>query len=1016
MIASLWNLSAYSLLQSVCRIETLVATAKMDGQPAIGLCDRNVLSGAVQFYQACERANIKPLIGMSVSDGEGEIILYAQNQQGYASLVNISTAIQLGNQPFATLSHQLHGVALILPTSHQLLQTALEKRDFTPVNELIERYRQFGATCYLGVVGETGLQHQFEFWHQLCQQSELTPLAIHQTTIHEPQQAAALAVVQAIGSGQKTTLDSINQHRVHDVSQWSSQQYEIAFQAWPQAVANTLEFAQTCNVTFDFDARFLPAYPLPNGVDSVALYLQSLCVAGLKKRYGQIQQHQYERLQYELKVIDDMDFNDYFLIVWDFIKYARSQNIAIGPGRGSAVGSLVAYCLGITNCDPLTYGLLFERFLNPERISMPDIDIDIEDERRQEVIDYVRIKYGEDRVVQIATFGTFATKAAFREVARILDATSEQLNTISKILPHSAAVDNLAHAYASVPAFTKLINGNAFLNQAFQIAKQIEGLPRNVSTHAAGIIIGAESLHGVIPLQTGMGATAATQYTMNELEALGMLKMDFLGLRNLSLIKRVVARVEAESGQPFFLQNIPLDEPRVYAMLQQAQTTGIFQLESGGMRAALRQIQPTQFEDIVATLALFRPGPMENIPVYSRRKQGLEPVSFPDERLREILAPTYGIIIYQEQIMQIATQLAGYSLGEADILRRAISKKKESILADERERFVSKSVAQGVKRASADAIYDLIVKFANYGFNKSHAVAYSLIAYQLAYLKMNYPTFFWCELLNSVISSENKIAEYLQALKQQQIAIIKPSIQTGGSHFQVVNGKLQLGMLMIKNVGLAVVQAILALRDELSFTDFETTIKRLKNHRALTKATLTALIDAGAFDDFGITHASMLHELEHAKNQMELDLLNFAGGAKFSVQAPSLPELHASELMSRELACFGFYLFTHPIIALRKQYPHSLEVMQVAKFAGKQVQILVYIEKIRSVKTKTGETMVFISASDESANIELVAFPKVFSTYAECLQVGALLLVKGKVEQRQNQIQIVVYEVQKLEK
>lgn len=1015
MAVYFWNQSAYSLLHSTCRLPELVAFAQADSQHSLGICDRNVLSGVVKFYQLCQQAGIKPLIGMSVVEGTREYVCFARNQEGYQALVAITTAIQLKKQaPEQALQQYGRELAILIPQTHPLFQTDFEQRDFHQSSTLIQSYRQQGNEVYFGAVAHSAnLQAQFPLWQQFCQQMQIEAVALHQTRVHNQEQLAALAVLEAIETGKKMTLPELSQITENDVSQWTQQQLVIAFQRWPEAVANTEKLALRCEVTFDLEARFLPAYPLPDGIETPKSYLQALCLAGLKKRFGAITPEQYERLQYELTVIDSMGFNDYFLIVWDFIKFARQNQIAIGPGRGSAVGSLVAYCLGITNCDPLTYGLLFERFLNPERISLPDIDIDIEDERRQEVIDYVREKYGSERVVHIATFGTFATKAAFREVARILEASPKQLADISKVIP--GTISSLEQAYQTLPALRKMLADSSFLNRVFQIARQIEGLPRNVSTHAAGIIIGAESLVDVIPLQEGMGATAATQFTMNELEALGMLKMDFLGLRNLSLIKRVVNRIQATVQPKFDINQIPLDDPKVYPLLQQAQTTGVFQLESGGMRAALRQIQPTKFEDIVATLALFRPGPMENIPVYSRRKNGQEPVTYPDASLETILAPTYGIIIYQEQIMQIATQLAGYSLGEADILRRAISKKSETILAAERENFVVHCRQQGVPQTTADTIYDLIVKFANYGFNKSHAVAYGLLAYQLAYLKVHYATFFWCELLNSVIQSDSKVYEYLQSVKQQRIAIFKPSIQTGTASFQVVDQGLQIGLLTIKNVGLAAVQAIIELRNERPFTDFKETVLRLKNHRALTKATLTALIDAGAFDGFGLNHATMLYELEHAQNQLEL--LNFAGGDKYEVPLQIQEEFPAQTLMEREVAVYGYYLFSHPVTKYRATYAtRALPMNQIEQAVGNVVTVLGYIEKARNIKTKRGELMQFVHASDEFSALEFVAFPKIFAKYAADLQVGNLVLMKGKVEERQEQQQIIIYEVEKLEK
>ncbi|MGL5915539.1 MAG: DNA polymerase III subunit alpha, partial [Culicoidibacterales bacterium] len=555
-----WNQSAYSLLQSTCRIDELVAFAQTDQQTALGLCDTNVLSGVVQFYRTCQKYKIKPLIGMSIVQENRTYLVFARNQRGYQALVEITTAIKLEQmEPEAALKQYATDVVVIIPQTHPQLQAAIAQNDMSLANNLFAQYHNPTTMVCFGAVATTQeLQAQFPIWQQICEQMKIEALALHQTKT--PKSGIipdlALQVLNAIAIGKKQTYEELaSQSTQVDTAQWTQQQLTEAFQMWPKAIEATEKLATICDVTFDFSARYLPAYELPHGVETSSAYLQALCVAGLKKRYRVVNQTQYQRLQYELQVIDSMGFNDYFLIVWDFIKYARQQGIAIGPGRGSAVGSLVSYCLGITNCDPLAYGLLFERFLNPERVSMPDIDIDIEDDRRQEVIDYVRLKYGANRVVQIATFGTFATKAAFREVARILDASPNQLATISKILP--ATVQSLEQAYQTLPSLQKLLAEDRFFAKVFQIARQIEGLPRNVSTHAAGIIIGAKSLHGIIPLQEGMGATAATQFTMNELEALGMLKMDFLGLRNLSLMTRITKRIMQATKQRFDLQKIP---------------------------------------------------------------------------------------------------------------------------------------------------------------------------------------------------------------------------------------------------------------------------------------------------------------------------------------------------------------------------------------------------------------------------------------------------------------------------
>jgi DNA polymerase-3 subunit alpha len=790
---------------------------------------------------------------------------------------------------------------------------------------------------------------------------------------------------------------------------------EDLFSNVPEAIAETVKLADLCNVELVLGEIALPKYPVPVNKESYE-YLTELCQKGAAKRYEQITPEIQSRLQYELEIIKSMNFEDYFLIVWDFMKYAHDQKMITGPGRGSAAGSLVAFVLEITNVDPIHHQLIFERFLNPERITMPDIDIDFPDNRRDEVLSYVAQKYGTDYVAQIITFGTLAARAAIRDTGRVMDFTPSLIDQTAKNVPSRPGISlndalkesaGLKQAFETDPSVKKLV----------EIAMTLEGLPRHASTHAAGVVLSRTPLVEKVPLQTGHDGIPLTQYSMEWLEAAGLLKMDFLGLRNLSLIENILHSIEENENEKIELNEIPFTDTKTFELLAQGDTSGVFQLESDGMRKVLQQLKPTEFEDIVAVNALYRPGPMQNIPDFIAGKNGQKKVEYMHPDLEPILKTTYGVIVYQEQIMQIATKAAGFTLGEADLLRRAVGKKKRDILLKERQHFVAGCLKQGYDEKSADALYDLIVRFADYGFPRSHAVAYSVIAYQLAYLKANYPAYFMAALLSSVIGNHDKVNQYIKESVQRNIPVRPPSILKSTAIFTPEGSGIRFGLLAIKNVGLNAIRTLMEENNKEPFQDLFDVCARCP-HKIVNKRTLESLIFAGAMDDLGEDRAVLLASLETAieygeevqeisrKNQMYLfdDDINLPKPTYVHVQS-----FQDSEKLKFEKEALGFFFSSHPLERFRSVLK-SWKAVEIADIKEKSlsVRLGVLVDKVRVIKTKKGELMAFLSISDESGEIEAVVFPKVYEMYHGELQKGAQLFLEGSVENRNEVMQLLI--------
>ncbi|WP_027410176.1 DNA polymerase III subunit alpha [Anoxybacillus tepidamans] len=1020
--------SGYSLLNGTTKIKDLVKKANELGFHSLALTDENVLYGAIPFYEECRKYGIKPIIGMMAhvqleGDEAYPLVLLAKNNIGYRHLLKISSAIQTktkGGIPEKWLRHYCDGIIALTPGRSGQIETLLGQQQWEKALETAFAYKRlFGDDSFYIAVQRHGTE---EWWQReliaLSSEAKVPLVATNDVYYLEKKDAFVHDCLLAIQQG--TKLDEEGRIKLPSDEYYLKSTDEMAalFADSPLALENTEKIASQCHVDIVFGDMKLPKYPLPEN-ENAHDYLQRLCLKGLHERIVSPSPVYLERLRYELEVIKQMNFSDYFLIVSDFMSFARKQGIITGPGRGSAAGSLVAYVLYITNVDPVAYGLLFERFLNPERVSMPDIDIDFPDERRDEVIQYVADKYGMQHVAQIITFGTFGARAAIRDVGKAMGIDTEEIEKITKHIPSKMGI-TLQEAYDQSPLLKEAVNGSPKWRKAFAVALQLEGLPRHTSTHAAGVVISDQPLSDVVPLQQGHGNIYLTQYPMDVLEQLGLLKMDFLGLRTLTFISNICKLIYQKTGETVDLQHIPLDDAKTYALLSRGETTGIFQLESEGMKNVLKQLRPSQFEDIVAVNALYRPGPMDFIPTYVKRKHGDEAVTYLHRDLQPILQMTYGVIIYQEQIMQIAAEMAGFSLGQADLLRRAISKKDKDILNKERERFVHGCIAKGYDEKMAYELYSLIVRFANYGFNRSHAVAYSIIAYQLAYLKTHYPLYFYAALLTSLIGDEEKIAYCVQEMKQKGIRLLPPSINQSYYSFSVENDAIRCSLAAIRHVGAQTVKAIIEERKRRPFSDLFDFCLRLSK-KAVNRKAIESLVLAGGFDEFGIERATLRESIDVALEHADLmgpyivedgdNLINELSFKPKYVEAPALPLV---EKLAREKEVLGMYLSTHPVSAYtgRFQAAGALRIADVRnENEGKKLRIGVYIVEERKVRTKKGEEMALLSVSDESGEIRAVAFPDIYARYHSLLKTGEVVLLEGKMEERKTNRQFIIKRV-----
>ncbi|OIK11145.1 DNA polymerase III subunit alpha [Bacillus sp. MUM 13] len=1026
--------SAYSLLTSTVRIKELAALAKEQGYKALALTDRNVMYGSLYFYKECKKLGIKPIIGLLadiLDDAEESfpMILLAENNDGYQNLLKISSAIKTKSPkglPHKWLKAYSRGLIAISPGAEGKIENLLAENQEEKAYEAAGLFADiFGPRRFFLSIQRQSPDAKSEMEAKigkLAANQGLDIIATNPAFYLMKEDAMSQEVLLAIKNGAKLSEEDRERLPSNEFYLKDPRKMAELFQDCPEVLENTLKIAARCQVDIAFNRPLLPQYPAEPGVSSDEL-LKIICEKGLEKRRPQAPHSYMERLHYELDIIKKMNFSDYFLIVWDFMKFARQKGILTGPGRGSAAGSMVAYVLSITEVDPIEHHLLFERFLNPERVSMPDIDIDFPDNRREEVISYVASRYGEFHVAQIITFGTLAAKAALRDTGRVFGLNPKEQETISKMIPGRIGI-SLEDALRESKALREFVNQSELNKRLFDTASKLEGLPRHTSTHAAGVVISGQPLTDLIAIQEGHAGIHLTQFPMDLLEELGLLKMDFLGLRNLTLIDLIISAVQKDTGQKIDIASLPLKDEKTFRLLSKGETTGVFQFESDGIRNVLKRLNPTDFEDIVAVNALYRPGPMENIPLFIQRKHGMAEETYPIPELKEILKDTYGVIVYQEQIMQIASAMAGFTLGQADLLRRAVSKKKKDILDQERQHFIKGALMQGYEEHAASEIYDLIVKFSNYGFNRSHAVAYSMIAYQLAYLKAHYPSYFMAALMTSVIGNEDKISQYVRESRKMGIQVLPPSINSSGFPFKADKESILFSLGPIKGIGGAVLKEIFSARRQKKFEDLFDFCLRVSG-KAVNRKILEALVHSGAFDEFGKDRATLLASLDVALSHSELvnpddSQFDFFESSEFSLK-PKYIEVDPIRLEDKlyyEKNALGFYLSNHPVTGYRNVFSHFGAVSIDEAIISKEPKIFlgVYITSVKTIRTKKGEVMAFLSVGDENGDLEAVAFPNVYSKHSSILSNGEILMIQGTMEERDGKKQLIIHDAYMLEK
>lgn len=978
MYIPLFNKSNYSLLSSLLKIDDIIKYAKNNNISSISLTDVNMY-GTMEFIKKCRENDIKAIVGLNVILEKYNIVLLATSYQGYKSLIKLSTIQNERRVEEDDLKTYNADLVCLLPFEYK---------------ENIETLKKIYSNLYLGY------KNKKEETEALL----LTPdiVFLRQNLYFNKTDSTYLPYLYRIRDGK-----TISEETDYDIDEHELNIENILELTDNKGLINTMKIADSCNLVFPKATNLLPIYEC----DDPATYLFELCKAGLTKRCnGEIPQEYKSRLTYELKVINEMGFPNYFLVVYDFIKFAKKNKILVGPGRGSAAGSLVAYSLGITDIDPLKYDLLFERFLNPERKTMPDIDTDFPDNRRDEVIEYVIEKYGKKRVSGIVTFGTLSAKQVIRDISRVLNIPGYKVDSLSKFIP-GFTKDKLKDFYEKSPAFRSRIDSDTSLTEMYKIALKLEGFPRHTSSHAAGIVMSRVDLDEVVPLTVGDNMYL-TSYSMEYLEDLGLLKMDFLGLKNLTIIANILTDIKNQTGTAIDFSKIPLDDKETIKIFEEANTSGIFQFESTGMRNFLRRLKPNSFEDIFAAIALFRPGAAINIDSYIRRKHGEEKIEYLDPSLESITKNTYGILVYQEQIMQVARLYANYTYGEADILRRAMSKKKIDLLKNEEEKFISKSIAAGHDKEKSKSIFELILNFAGYGFNRSHSVAYSIIAYKMAYLKCHYKTIFFANLLTNVIGSESKTHEYIMEAKANKIEVLKPTINDSGDRYLVKDNKIIYPLSNIKSIGTVVTKSIEEAKNNQNFTDIYDCFSRLYI-KGIGKKTFEVLIYANVFKEFNYNRATLIYNLDSLFNYAELTK-DIDPSLVMKPEIEIQKEYRSDFLLEKEKDVFGFYLSSHPTNLFKKDNPYCIPLNEIEKYFSKKVDTLILVDKIKIINTKSGEKMAFLTGSDETSTMEYTLFPKVYNEYSD-IQKGDLLKVRGRVEKRLNQYQIIVEKVRNLQ-
>ncbi len=1044
----------YSLLDGSNKISEYVARVKELGMDSAAITDHGVMYGVIDFYREAKKAGINPILGCEVYVAPGSrfdreitggddryyhLVLLAENNTGYANLMKIVSKGFVDGYYYKPrvdkeLLREYHeGIIALSACLAGEVQRYLVRGLYEDAKEKALEYQDiFGKGNYFLELQDHGIPEQKLVNQRLLQMSEELGIElaatndVHYTYAEDEKPHDILLCIQ---TGKK--LADENRMRYEGGQYYVKSQEEMAalFLYARQAVENTQKIADRCHVEIEFGVTKLPKYDVPDGMTSWE-YLNKLCYEGLEQRYGEGAQENRERLKYELDTIQNMGYVDYFLIVWDFIKYAKDHGIAVGPGRGSAAGSIVSYCLGITDIDPLRYQLLFERFLNPERVSMPDIDVDFCFERRQEVIDYVVRKYGKDRVVQIVTFGTLAARGVIRDVGRVMDLPYAFVDSIAKMIPKELNI-TIAKALEMNPELKKAYETDEQVKNVIDMSKRLEGLPRHSSMHAAGVVISQAPADEYVPLSRAQDGSITTQFTMTTLEELGLLKMDFLGLRTLTVIQNAVQMVKQKAPE-LDLNAIDYNDQAVLDYIGTGKTDGIFQIESPGMKSFMKELKPHSLEDIIAGIALYRPGPMDFIPQYIKGKNGAGSIVYDCPQLEPILSPTYGCIVYQEQVMQIVRDLAGYTMGRSDLLRRAMSKKKGDVMRRERQIFVYGDeetnvpgcVKNGIDEKVANKIYDEMIDFAKYAFNKSHAAAYAVVAYQTAYLKYYYPVEFMAALMTSVIENPSKVAEYVYACRGMDIQILPPDINRGYSDFSVDSGQIRYGLAAIKSIGKQVIQAIVSDREEFgSFKNLEDFIHRMSIKEVLNKKVIENLIKSGALDCLGGTRKQFmsiyLQILDHVNQekkyamtgQMTLfDLVEEEEKSQFEIRLPDVGEYTRENQLAFEKEVLGIYISGHPLDAYEAAWRKNISAVtpdfqpdeetgrsKVHDGARETIGGLITDKTVKY--TRTNQMMAFVTVEDLLGTVEVVVFPRDYEKNRELLEVDQKVFIRGRVSE-----------------
>ena len=1045
----------FSLLDGSNKIKECVSRVKELGMNSVAITDHGVMFGVIDFYRAAKAAGIKPILGCEVYVAPGSrfdkeavgnnddryyhLVLLAENETGYYNLMKIvsrgfTEGFYYKPRVDMELLEQYHeGIIALSACLAGEVQKNILRGMYGEAKAAACRYKDiFGEGNFFLELQDHGMEEQKLVNQSLLRMSQETGIElvatndIHYTYADDVKPHDILLCIQ---TGKKLADEDRMRYEGGQYYIKSEEEMRKLFPYAQEAIDNTQKIADRCNVEIVFGEKKLPKYDVPDGFTSWE-YLNKLCYEGLERRYPGDDPTIRKRLEYELSVIKRMGYVDYFLIVWDFIKYARDHGISVGPGRGSAAGSIVSYCLGITSIDPLRYQLLFERFLNPERVSMPDIDVDFCFERRQEVIDYVVRKYGTDRVVQIVTFGTMAARGVIRDVGRVMDLPYAFVDGIAKMIPKELNI-TLGKALQSSPDFKKAYDNDPQVKELIDMSMRLEGLPRHTSMHAAGVVISQKAVEEYVPLSVGSDGSVVTQFTMTTLEELGLLKMDFLGLRTLTVIQDAVRLAEKSSGKEIDINAIDYNDKKVLDYIGSGETDGIFQLESGGMKGFMKELKPQNLEDIIAGISLYRPGPMDFIPQYIKGKNHPEAITYDCPQLEPILAPTYGCIVYQEQVMQIVRDLAGFTLGRSDLLRRAMSKKKGDVMQKERQAFVYGDeeggvpgcIANGIDEKTANKIYDEMIDFAKYAFNKSHAAAYAVVSYQTAWLKYYYPVEFMAALMTSMIDNPPKVAEYIYSCRQMGIEILPPDINEGVGNFSVQDGKIRYGLAAIKSIGRPVIESIVRERNERGkFKTLKDFIERLSG-KEVNKRTIESFIKSGAFDGLGgtrkqfmIIYVQIVDQVNQERKysmagQLSLfDMVDDDQKAEFDIPLPKVGEYEKETRLAFEKEVLGVYLTGHPMEEYEEKWRKSISKTTLdfqldketgaAKVHDGAKEIIGGIIATLAIKyTKTNKTMAILTLEDLFGAVEVVVFPRDYEKYKEYLQEENKVFIRGRVSE-----------------